>query len=185
MSNPRRNALTLLAGLAGASVLGACGFRLRGAEQTRLPFKTIYLGFAANSPLGIELRRYIRASGSTEVVSDAKAAEAVLTPIAETAGESILSINSQGRIRELLLFYNFSFRVNDASGKQVLAQTDIALKRDMSFNEAAVLAKEGEKAMLYKDMRSDLVQQILRRLAAIPAASVTPVAPVAPATQEK
>jgi LPS-assembly lipoprotein len=37
----------------------------------------------------------------------------------------------------------------------------------MSFNEAAVLAKEGEKAMLYRDMQSDLVQQILRRLSAL------------------
>jgi len=30
-----------------------------------------------------------------------------------------------------------------------------------------VLAKESEEALLYRDMQSDLVQQILRRLAAI------------------
>ena len=167
MSNPRRTALALLAGLAGASALSACGFRLRGAAQTSLPFKTIYLGFADNSPLGVELRRYIRASG-TEIVTDVKAAEAVLQPLSENTGESVLSLNSQGRIRELSLFYNFTFRVTDNSGKQLLEATSISLKRDMTFNEAAVLAKEGEKAMLYKDMRSDLVQQILRRLAAIP-----------------
>ncbi|RJG03796.1 LPS assembly lipoprotein LptE [Noviherbaspirillum sedimenti] len=167
MSNPRRNALTLLASLAGASALSACGFRLRGAEQTRLPFKTIYLAFAENSPLGVELRRYIRASGSTEIASDRKAAEAVLEPLSEQRTESVLSLNSQGRIRELSLFYYFGFRVLDGSGQQLLEPTDIVLKRDMSFNEAAVLAKEGEKAMLYRDMQSDLVQQILRRLAAI------------------
>ncbi|QAU33593.1 LPS assembly lipoprotein LptE [Janthinobacterium sp. 17J80-10] len=181
----RRSALALMASLAGASALSACGFRLRGAGESSLPFKTIYMAFAANSPLGIELRRYISASGSTTVVSDINIAEAVLVPLAETAGESVLSINSQGRIRELSLFYNFSFSVRDGRGKQLLPTTEISLKRDMSFNEAAVLAKEGEKAMLYKDMRSDLVQQILRRLAAIPPGAEAPAAPAEPATQGK
>jgi LPS-assembly lipoprotein len=167
MSNPRRTALVLLASLAGASTLTACGFRLRGAEQTSLPFKTIFLAFPDNSPLGVELRRYVRASGNTRIVEDRKEAEAVLEPLSEAREESVLSLNSQGRIRELSLFYRFSFRVLDGSGKQLLAPTNIVLKRDMSFNEAAVLAKEGEKAMLYRDMQSDLVQQILRRLSAL------------------
>jgi len=136
--------------------------------EISLPFKTIYLNFPDNSPLGIELRRYIRASGSTQVVSDPKATEALLDPLSEKREESVLSLNSQGRIRELSLFYHFTFRVMDGAGKQLLEPTTIVLKRDMSFNEAAVLAKEGEKAMLYRDMQSDLVQQVLRRLAAIP-----------------
>ncbi|HJW54370.1 MAG TPA: LPS assembly lipoprotein LptE, partial [Burkholderiaceae bacterium] len=45
--------------------------------------------------------------------------------------------------------------------------TDITLKRDISFNESAVMAKENEEALLYRDMQSDLVQQLLRRLHAI------------------
>lgn len=164
----RRAAIALMAGLAGTSVLSGCGFQLRGAtRRTSLPFRTIYIGFPEGSPLGIELRRYIRASGDTQVIDDPKAAQAVLEVLNERREESVLSLNSQGRIRELSLFYHFSFRVRDASGKQLLAPTDIVLKRDMSFNEAQVLAKEGEKAMLYRDMQSDLVQQILRRLAAL------------------
>lgn len=170
MDTSRRTALALLASLAGASALSACGFRLRGAEQTSLPFKSIYLGFSENSPIGVELRRYIRANGNTKIVDNRKEAEAVLEPLDERREESVLSINSQGRVRELSLFYRFSFRVLDGSGKQLLAPTDLVLKRDMTFNEAAVLAKEGEKALLYRDMQSDLVQQILRRLAALQAA---------------
>ncbi|MFN3398581.1 MAG: LPS assembly lipoprotein LptE [Sulfurimicrobium sp.] len=34
----------------------------------------------------------------------------------------------------------------------------------MSFNDAQVLAKEQEEAMLYRDMQNDAVQQIIRRL---------------------
>ncbi len=175
MPMKRRTALTLLASLAGASVLSACGFRLRGADgAASLPFKTIYLGFAENSALGTELKRYIRAGSGTQVVADPKAAEAILEVLSESREETILSLNSQGRIRELSLFYKFGFRVRDAGGKELLAPTNVVLKRDMSFNEAQVLAKEGEKTMLYRDMQSDLVQQILRRLAVLNPAQAAP-----------
>jgi LPS-assembly lipoprotein len=37
----------------------------------------------------------------------------------------------------------------------------------MAFDETQVLAKEAEEALLYRDMQTDLVQQIMRRLAAM------------------
>ena len=40
------------------------------------------------------------------------------------------------------------------------------LKRDISFNDAEVLAKEAEEALLYRDMQLDAVQQLVRRLQA-------------------
>ena len=40
------------------------------------------------------------------------------------------------------------------------------IERDYSFNDNQVLAKESEEALLYRDMQTDMVQQILRRLAA-------------------
>lgn len=164
----RRVALGRLTGIAAAAALAACGFQLRGStSQSILPFRSIYVGLPDNSALGNELRRYIRAGGATELAADAKSAQAALEPLSETRDESVLSLNSQGRIRELSLFYRFKFRVTDAAGRELLKPTDIVLRRDMSFNEAQVLAKEGEKVMLYRDMQSDLVQQILRRLAAL------------------
>jgi LPS-assembly lipoprotein len=36
----------------------------------------------------------------------------------------------------------------------------------VSFNDAQVLAKEAEEQLLFRDMQNDMVQQILRRLAA-------------------
>ena len=36
-----------------------------------------------------------------------------------------------------------------------------------SFNEDATLAKEAEEGLLFRDMQSDMVQQILRRLSLI------------------
>jgi LPS-assembly lipoprotein len=38
--------------------------------------------------------------------------------------------------------------------------------RDISFSDERVLAKEQEEALLYRDMQNDMVQQIMRRMAA-------------------
>jgi LPS-assembly lipoprotein len=47
-----------------------------------------------------------------------------------------------------------------------LPTSEILLTRDMAYNDAQVLAKENEEALLYRDMQTDMVQQIMRRLAA-------------------
>ena len=45
--------------------------------------------------------------------------------------------------------------------------TELMAEREIGFVEQAALAKEEEEALLYRDMRQDLVQQMLRRLASV------------------
>ncbi|MGK5078552.1 LPS assembly lipoprotein LptE [Janthinobacterium sp. HLX7-2] len=169
-------------------LLSACGFHLRGSNGSfMLPFATMYIGLPNTSPLAIDLKRYIRAIGSTEVVDTKDGADAVLEVLSDperNRTKTILSLNSNGRVSEYQLGYSINFRVLDKAGNQLLAPTTISLNRPITFNESQVLAKETEEAQLYRDMRNDLVQQIMRRLAAIkpvlPAMSVAPVAPVTP-----
>lgn len=163
----RRTFLTYASTATALALLSACGFHLRGSNgEANLPFKTMQLGFAETSTLGAELRRNIRANG-TEVVTDPARAEAILEVVNETRDKVVLSLNSQGRIREYTLLYKFVFRVRDNKGQVLLPPTEIVLKRDISFNESQALAKEAEEGLLYRDMQSDLVQQILRRLVAL------------------
>ncbi|MFC7289554.1 LPS assembly lipoprotein LptE [Herminiimonas glaciei] len=161
-----RRLLTLV--LASTLLLSACGFKLRGTILGGdLPFKSIYIAAPENSTLGSELRRYIRGSGELEIKQRAEDAEAILEIVSETRNKVILSLNSQGRVREYVLYYHVTIRVRNNAGVEYMAPTLITLKRDLSYNESQVLAKEAEEAMLYRDMQSDLVQQILRRMAAI------------------
>ena len=155
-------ALTLLV-LTGLTA--ACGFQLRGS--TELPFKTLWVGFSDASPLGTEFRRYIRSGTSTKLVEDATQAEARLMVLGESRTKEILSLNSAGRVREYSLFYTFVFKVDDGKGRDFISPTRITLKRDISVNENTQLAKEAEENLLYRDMQSDLVQQLIRRLGAI------------------
>lgn len=171
-------------------LLSACGFHLRGSNGSfMLPFATIYIGLPDSSPLAIGLKRYIRAIGSTEVVNTRDGADAVLEVLADpemNRTKTILSLNTSGRVQEYQLGYSINFRVVDKAGNQLLAPTTISLVRPITFDDKQVLAKETEEAALYRDMRNDLVQQIMRRLAAIkpvlPAMSVAPVSPVSPVT---
>ena len=154
--------------LAAALTLSACGFQLRGSgPQASLPFSTVYVNFPENSSLGTELRRYLRADERVKVVTEQKTAQAIIEPLAEARTKSVLTLNTQGRVREYSLFYRLVFQVKGPGDSILLPATEIILKRDISFNEAQVIAKEKEEEMLYRDMQSDLVQQVLRRVAAI------------------
>lgn len=145
-------------------LLSACGFHLRGPQP--LPFRTIYVGAPDYSELGAALKRSIRASGHTQIVDSPQEADARLTIVSEAREKSILSLNAAGRVREFQLRYRFVFRVQAKEGPDFLPQNEILLTRDFSFNDSAVLAKEQEEALLYRDMQNDLVQQIMRRMAA-------------------
>jgi LPS-assembly lipoprotein len=168
------------AALAAALTLSGCGFHLRGdGGHYTLPFPTIYVGLPESSPLAIDLKRNIRANGGTTVVANAKEADGVievLTNPEKTKTKTILSLNSNGRVRQYLLTYNIVFRVLDKQGGELLPPTQITLTRPIDFNETQLLAKEQEEALLYKDMQTDLVQQMMRRIAAVktPGVSLAP-----------
>lgn len=148
--------------------LSACGFQLRGSNgQFKMPFHSIYLAFPETSALGTELRRNLRGGDDVQVLADASKAETLFDVLSETRGKQILSLNAQGRVREYLLTYTLVFRLRDNKGAELLPATEIALKRSITFDESQVLGKESEEVLLYRDMQTDLVQQILRRLVAV------------------
>jgi len=145
-----------------AAALAGCGFKLRGQQD--FPFETISVPQA--TPLGVELQRNIAsASERTKLVPSPTEAEAVLSVLTEQQEKVILSLNTQGRVREFQLRYRVVFRVASLKGADFIAPTPIVLTRDITFNDQ-ILAKETEEAQLYREMRSDMVQQIMRRLAA-------------------
>jgi LPS-assembly lipoprotein len=166
----RRGAL-YAAVLAASLTVTACGFHLRGdSGHYTLPFPTIYVGLPESSPLAIDLKRNIRANGGTTVVANAKEADGVVDVLSnpeKTKTKTILSLNNNGRVRQYLLTYSILFRVLDKQGKELLGPTSITLTRPIDFNETQLLAKEQEEALLYKDMQTDLVQQMMRRIAAV------------------
>ena len=144
-------------------MLAGCGLRLRGTAE--VPFQSLYVP-GATSGIALDLKRNIQAGTRARVVDDPKEADAVLQFTEESRAKEILSLTGAGRVREFQLRYRVGFRVHDGKGAEYVPNSVIQLTRDVTFNDAEILAKEQEEQLLFRDMQSDMVQQILRRLAA-------------------
>lgn len=143
--------------------IAACGFQLRGSAQ--LPFETIYVP-NATAGIALDLKRTIQAGTSTRVLDSPKDAQAVLEFTQEAREKEILSLTGAGRVREFNLHYRVRYRVHDGKGRQYIPPTTLAQVRNIFFSDSVILAKESEEQLLYRDMQNDMVQQIMRQLAA-------------------
>jgi LPS-assembly lipoprotein len=146
-----------------ALMLAGCGFRLRGTAD--VPFAALYVP-NADTGIALTLKRYIQAGTRARVVDDPKQADAILVFSAESREKQILSLTGTGAVREFQLRYRIGFRVHDGKGVDYVPQSAIQLTRDITFNDTDVLAKEAEEQLLFRDMQADMVEQIMRRLAA-------------------
>ena len=157
-----RRALLMAAGTA----VSACGFELRRPPELR--FRTIQLaGFKPRSPLFDELRASINASTTTLVVEALTQAQVVLEVLTDAREKVVVASNSVGQVTELQLRARFGFRLRSVAGKELIPAAEIVLSRDLSYTESAALGKEQEEALLYRTMQSDIVAQVLRRLASV------------------
>lgn len=147
--------------LACVLALAGCGFQLRGAAK--FPFDSIYV--PNTTPLLVELGRYIANGSNANLLSDPKDAQAVLAVLGEARDKKILSLNTAGRVREYQILYRVTFRVHDGKGGEFVPVSDIVVRRDISFNDQ-VLAKESEEVLLFREMQTDVVQQMIRRIQA-------------------
>jgi LPS-assembly lipoprotein len=149
-----------------AAALAGCGFQLRRAPE--MHFRTIALtGFRPRSPLADELRMQIDSSPTTKVVEAATQAQVVFEALTDARERSVVASTAAGQVRELQLRTCLAFRLRTPAGRELIPATELLLSRDMSYSENLALAKEQEEALLYRTMQSDIVAQVMRRLAAV------------------
>ena len=156
----------LLATLACA-LLSACGFHLRGVggELRPLPFASLWLA-SAGSQLHPHLERQLRFRPDVQMVSQANAAEAVLSVTEERTAKDILTINRGGKVNEYELTYRVTVRLSK-NGHGYGEPITVLTRREFSYTDSQVLGKEQEEQLLFRDMRDDAATQIVRRLAAL------------------
>ncbi len=148
------------------AVLTGCGFHLRNSQE--FTFETITLTPQPGGPIAMDIARYL---GDRVVPAASKAGtsapQVVLDILQEQREKSVVAVNASGEVREMQLQIRLRFRVRTPQGDALIDTTEITQQRDITFNESAALAKEAEEILLYRDMQNDIVQQMLRRLAAI------------------
>jgi len=155
----------LLAAFAAITLAG-CGFELRRAPE--MHFRTIVLtGFKPRSPLAEELRMQIDSSPTTKVVETTAQAQVVFEALTDARERSVVASTASGQVRELQLRTRLLFRLRTPAGRELIPATELLLNRDLSYSEELALAKEQEEGILYRAMQSDIVAQVMRRLAAV------------------
>lgn len=145
-------------------LLVSCGFHMRGL--TELPFKTLYIKYNGTPALVKELRRAMTSNGITLMPTE-EGADMQLEIMGERIEKKILSLSGGGKVREYELIYQVTFRLRQSGSELWSAPQLVEQRRDYSYDDTQVLAKEGEEARLYSDMRSDSTREIMRRLNAI------------------
>jgi LPS-assembly lipoprotein len=150
----------------GAALLAGCGFQLRQAPS--FAFSSIHIAASPRSTLANELKRSIGSSNVTVVdAAGLTAAQVVLDVLVDQREKVVVGLSASGQVREFQLRTRLTFRLRTPQGKELIPETELLQQRDISFNESVALAKEAEEGLLYRDMQTDIVQQLMRRLAAV------------------
>jgi LPS-assembly lipoprotein len=117
----------------------------------------------SESPFIEDLRKALTLN-KVKVAENANAATITLDIISEATNKQILSLSAAGKVLEYELRYRVTLSAYDNQLVYWLPVAEVSLSRPMTYDDSQVLAKEQEQALIYKEMRTDAVAQVMRRL---------------------
>lgn len=137
----------------------ACGFHLRGASE--FAFKSIYVN--GLTQITKPLKKSLTANG-VEVLAGAGSAEMEIDLMKEESEKRILSLSGDGVVREYELYYRVIYRTKSAQETLWSQPQTVEARRDFSYSDANLLAKQNEEKQLNLNMQKDVMNSIVRRL---------------------
>ena len=142
----------------------SCGFHLRG--QATYAFSSIYVNVSGAPVFESELKRTLQGAGSAKLAPNAASAQVILDipPIGDE--KDVLSLSPAGSVQEYALTMRVNFRLHDVDGADWLPPGEVVVRRSYTFNATEVLARDAEEQRLLREMQSDAIAQLIRRLQA-------------------
>ena len=141
----------------------ACGFHLRGAAD--ISFSSIYIQ-GSTLIISKNLNKSLTLN-AVKVLGTAENAELMLEMVGEESEKRILSLSGKGKVNEFELYYRVHYRTRLA-GEALWSQVQtVEARRDYSYSDANLLAKQGEEKRLNEDMQNDVTSGLIRRLSAL------------------
>jgi LPS-assembly lipoprotein len=147
--------------------LAGCGFHLR--EQAQLPesLKKLHLEVADPGSLLVrDLPDALERAGATIETAGGPGIATLRVPVS-SLGPEALSVGATARVREYTMRYKVEVEAVDAAGAVVMPRQTIELTRDYTFDETQAVGVAAQEDELKKQLQRDMVQAILRRLAAL------------------
>lgn len=145
------------------ALVTSCGFQLRGAAN--IAFDNIFiqgstLTISKNLVKSLELN-------DVKVLPSADNADLLLELMGEESEKRILSLSGSGLVNEFELFYRVHYRTRQAGAALWSPVQTIEARRDFSYSDANLLAKQGEEKRLNENMQADVLSNLMRRLSAL------------------
>jgi len=152
--------------VAGMLLLGGCGFHLQGRQPLPAQFTHTYVDTQDEQTDFVQDLRKALIASKVNVIRTKSSATAIVEVHEDELTERILSVSAQNIPTEYELTYTVTFSVI-SEGKTLIEKEEISATRDISFDEAQLLAKEREQEILRAALARDLVALVMRRLAAL------------------
>ncbi len=179
-STPRLLVISLLL---SAIALSGCGFKLRGSETQLTDTGRIYVDATDDISVLEELRKVLSDRAFT-VVENRDQASILLRVTNEQLNQRIVSVQSTGQVSEFELNHSVAIEVAQSENAALpLYDPDkvpnrVEVVREYTYDQVDVLGKEGEAGILRREMRTELVLQIVLRTIATLASSSVAQAPI-------
>lgn len=147
-------------------LVAGCGFHLQGRQPLPTQFAYTYVDTKDEQTDFVQDLRKALIASSVNVIPTQGSAGAIITVHEDELTEKILSVSARNIPTEYELTYRVRFSVL-SEGRTLIDKEEISATRDISFNEAQLLAKEREQEILREALARDLVALVMRRLAAL------------------
>lgn len=144
------------------SLIG-CGFHLRGTSD--VSFSSIFIQ-GNTLTISKNLTKSLSTNG-VKVLNSAEGAELLLEMVGEEHEKRILSLAGTGTVNEFELYYRVHYR-SKLAGAELWSQVQtVEARRDFTYSDANLLAKQGEEKRLNENMQQDVISNLTRRLSAL------------------
>lgn len=157
----------LIASLLIASLLGACGWQLRGSSPVGHNLKSIYLTSEDNySPVRLELEQLL-AIHDIALAKTASESDMQLHILEEIADRRTAAVGVDALTSAYELFLSVHYEMRSPEGAPVSNLGSALATRIFNYTAEGASSGAQEEALLQEEMRRELAQTLLRRLAAI------------------
>lgn len=143
--------------------LTACGLHLRGPSD--IPFDSIFIE-GSTLVISKDLKKSLKTSGIV-ILQSPKDAELRLELVGEESEKRILSLAGAGTVNEFELYYRVHYRTKLANQATWSEVHTIESRRDFTYSDANLLAKQTEEKKLNENMQKDTINGIMRRLSSL------------------
>lgn len=144
--------------------LGGCSWHLRGQGATPQHVDSLHIGGRpVDAELLRELQRDLEALGIA-VQDNADDAQYSLVVLDQKSRKRTATLSGRVRISELELIEEVQFTVLAKDGSEVIPPATVRDDRVFEYNEDDVLAADDEAQLLRREMRANLVRQIISYL---------------------